>query len=91
MEKALAEGTIDARLFTHAGVIEAKRGHTTNAGPWLTKARSLQRMLLPSEQRQLAAALNALTPRREIGTISARENQIANALRPNKTKDQKDQ
>lgn len=91
MEKALAEGTIDARLFTHAGVIEAKRGHTTNAGPWLTKARSLQRMLLPSEQQQLAAALNALTPRREIGTISARENQIANALGTNKTKDQKDQ
>ncbi len=91
MEKALAEGTIDARLFTHARVIEAKRGHTTNAESWLTKARSLQRMLLPSEQQQLAATLNALTTRREIGTISARENQIANALGTNKNKDQKDQ
>jgi tetratricopeptide (TPR) repeat protein len=61
MEKALAEGTNDARLFTHAGVIEAKLGRTTNAQSWLNKARDLQRMLLPSEQLQLAATLNILS------------------------------
>jgi tetratricopeptide (TPR) repeat protein len=91
MEKALAEGTIDARLFTHAGVIEAKRGHTTNAGSWLSKASSLQRMLLPSEQQQLAATLNTLTTQREIGTISARENQIAVASYTDNNKDKKDE
>ncbi len=91
MEKALAEGTIDARLFTHAGLIEAKRGHTTNAKSWLTKARSLQRMLLPSEQQQLATTLNALTTERETGTISARENQFANASYTDRNKDKKDE
>jgi tetratricopeptide (TPR) repeat protein len=91
MEKARAEGTIDARLFTHAGVIEAKRGHTTNAASWLTKAQSLQRMLLPSEQQQLAATLNALTTQREIGTISARENQFAKASYTDKNKNKKDE
>jgi tetratricopeptide (TPR) repeat protein len=85
MEKALAEGTIDARLFTHAGVLAAKLGRTTNAQSWLNKARDLQRMLLPSEQLQLAATLNILSTRRENGAISAREDQIANASSTNKT------
>jgi tetratricopeptide (TPR) repeat protein len=85
IEKALAEGTIDARLFTHAGVIEAKLGRTTNAQSWLNKARDLQRMLLPSEQLQLAATLNILSTRRENEAISAREDQIANASSNNKT------
>ena len=31
MEKALAEGTIDARLFTHAGVLAAKLGRTSRS------------------------------------------------------------
>ena len=39
MEKALAEGTVDARLFTHAGVLAAKLGHTAEAEAWLAKAR----------------------------------------------------
>jgi tetratricopeptide (TPR) repeat protein len=60
MEKALAEGTIDARLFTHAGVLAAKLGRTTEAESWLTKARSLQHMLLPSERQQLAATSDSL-------------------------------
>ena len=85
MEKALAEGTIDARLFTHAGVLAAKLGRTTNAQSWLNNAHDLQRMLLPSEQLQLAATLNILSTRRENGAISAREDQIANASSTNKT------
>jgi tetratricopeptide (TPR) repeat protein len=60
MEKALAEGTSDARLYTHAGVLAAKLGRTTAAESWLTKARGLQHMLLPSERRQLAAASASL-------------------------------
>ena len=60
MEKALAEGTLDGRLFTHAGVIAAKLGRMAEAEFWLSKARNLERMLLPSEQQQLAATLAAL-------------------------------
>jgi tetratricopeptide (TPR) repeat protein len=60
MEKALAEGTVDARLFTHAGVLASKLGRTTEAESWLTKARGVQRTLLPSELQQLAAAQAAL-------------------------------
>ena len=87
MEKALAEGTVDARLFTHAGVLAAKLGRTAEAEAWLTKARNLQRTLLPSERQQLAAALAALaTPGDAFSishagtqTISAGENHLAEA------------
>jgi tetratricopeptide (TPR) repeat protein len=65
MEKALAEGTVDARLYTHAGVIAAKLGRPTDAESWLTKARTLERMLLPSERQQLAATSASLEPRQE--------------------------
>ena len=60
MEKALAEGTADARLYTHAGVLAAKLGRTTEAESWLNTARSLQHMLLPSERQQLAATSASL-------------------------------
>jgi tetratricopeptide (TPR) repeat protein len=91
MEKALAAGTIDARLFTHAGLLEAKLGHSTTAESWLTKARSIQHMLLPSEQEQLAAAMDALTTHHKIETISARQNQVAKASSTEKRKDRNEQ
>lgn len=46
---ALAEGTSDARLFLHAGVIHAAAGHRREAARWLTRAAALRPMLLPSE------------------------------------------
>ena len=70
MEKALAEGTMDARLFTHAGVLAARLGRTAEAGSWLTKARGLQRTLLPSERQQLAATLAALATSRDARSIN---------------------
>ncbi len=99
MEKALAEGTVDARLFTHAGVLAARLERTAEAEAWLAKARDLQRTLLPSERQQLAAALAALaTPRDALSTSppgtqtdSARENQLAEASLAHKNKDRKDQ
>ena len=99
MEKALAEGTIDARLFTHAGVLASKLGRTTEAESWLTKARGLQRTLLPSERQQLAATLAALATSRDARSInpagtqttSARENQFAEASPKDKNKHRKDQ
>jgi tetratricopeptide (TPR) repeat protein len=91
MEKALAEGTFDARLFMHAGVLEAKLGHSATAESWLTKAHSIQHMLLPSEQEQLAAAMDALTTHHKIETISARENRLAKASSTEKRKDRNEQ
>jgi tetratricopeptide (TPR) repeat protein len=69
MEKALAEGTVDARLFTHAGVLASKLGRTTEAESWLTKARGLQRTLLPSERQQLAATQATVARSREARSI----------------------
>ena len=91
MEKALAEGTIDARLFLHAGVLAAKRGHTSIADHYLTKARALQHMLLPSEQEHLVTALNALTIRRNRETLSTREDRLVKASLAEERKDRNEQ
>ena len=99
MEKALAEGTVDARLFTHAGVLAARLGRTAEAESWLASARSLQRTLLPSERQQLAATLAALATSRDTRSInpagtqttSAHENQFAEASTIDQNKDRKDQ
>ena len=56
MEKALAEGTQDPRLFFHAAVIAAKAGNQQNARHWFEKANEHLQSLLPSEQQQLQAA-----------------------------------
>jgi tetratricopeptide (TPR) repeat protein len=55
MSHALAEGTEDARLFFHAGVIAAKTGRFEDAREWITKAAALTPLLLPSELRHLEA------------------------------------
>lgn len=94
MERALAEGTEDARLFAHAAVIAARLGRTAEAGSWLVKARALQRCLLPSERQQLSATLAALAMSREARSISptrtqttsAGESQVAEASPKTKTK-----
>jgi len=61
--RALAEGTQDARLYLHAGVIAARAGDRDRAIELLNKARSSQQMLLPSEQQHLANEFAALQPR----------------------------
>ena len=53
MKRALAEGTQDARLFAHAGVIAADAGLTAEARRYLGRAAALRAMLLPSEQELL--------------------------------------
>lgn len=57
MVRALAEGTQDARLFLHAGVIHAGAGRRREARQWLEKAGQLRATLLPSEAAQLARHL----------------------------------
>ena len=53
--RALSEGTVDARLFLHAGIIAALNHDVTQAKRWLQKASRIQQMLLPSERKQLEA------------------------------------
>jgi tetratricopeptide (TPR) repeat protein len=60
MQRALAEGTQDARLFFHAGIIASQAGQSADAGRWLRKASDLSHLLLPSE-------------RNELQTVAARE------------------
>jgi tetratricopeptide (TPR) repeat protein len=53
MQRALAEGTQDARLLFHACVIASQAGHSADAERWLRKARELSHLLLPSERNEL--------------------------------------
>jgi tetratricopeptide (TPR) repeat protein len=55
--RAVAEGTRDARLFLHAGVIHAAAGDPREAKRWLRKAQRLSATLLPSEADYLAKYL----------------------------------
>ena len=54
-DQALSQGTVDARLYFHAGVIAALNNDNTRARRWLTQAAAIQQMLLPSERVQLDA------------------------------------
>jgi tetratricopeptide (TPR) repeat protein len=58
INRALAAGTADARLFLHAGVIHADAGQRHEASRWLHKAARLRAMLLPSEHTLLDGQLN---------------------------------
>jgi tetratricopeptide (TPR) repeat protein len=57
MQRALAEGTQDARLFFHAGIIASQAGHSADAELWLRKASELSHLLLPSERNELQNAV----------------------------------
>ncbi len=59
IRRALADGTADARLFYHAGVIAAGANDRAGARRWLGKAAAIRQMLLPSERAELAKSLNA--------------------------------
>jgi Flp pilus assembly protein TadD len=58
MEKALAEGTNDGRLFFHAAVIAVKSGRTDEARRFRARAEGLAQLLLPSERLQLQIAVS---------------------------------
>ena len=55
--RALSEGTEDARLFLHAGVIHGALGQRREARRWLNKAERLSATLLPSEADELSTQL----------------------------------
>lgn len=60
MEKALAEGTQDARLFFHATIIASRAGHATEAAKWFGKTAGMLPLLLPSEQKQFQQSAGTL-------------------------------
>jgi tetratricopeptide (TPR) repeat protein len=53
IERALSEGTIDARLFYHAGKIAFASGDKEAAARWFARTMTIQQMLLPSERADL--------------------------------------
>jgi tetratricopeptide (TPR) repeat protein len=57
MKRALSEGTQDARLLLHAGVIAAETGDQTTKARCLNDAKAIEQMLLPSERALLAKYL----------------------------------
>ncbi|HET9262596.1 MAG TPA: tetratricopeptide repeat protein [Vicinamibacterales bacterium] len=65
--RAVAEGTEDARLFLHAGLINAAAGRGRDAKRWLNKAEHLRSMLLPSELEELDKSLTGTA--RESGEL----------------------
>ena len=50
VDKALAEGTNDARLFLHAAIIAAQNGEYSRSRRLIERARAIQQMLFPSER-----------------------------------------
>ena len=61
MERALSEGTQDARLFLHAGIISARTENLEEARERLSRCRGLAHTLFPSERNQLDAWLARLS------------------------------
>jgi len=53
IERALSAGTIDARLFYHAGKIAFASGDKEAAARWFARTMTIQQMLLPSERADL--------------------------------------
>ena len=80
MQRALAEGTEDGRLFFHAAVIASQTGHTADAECWLRKASELSHLLLPSERNELQ---NAVTCGAEKKASVAPNTQRTFSLGPN--------
>ena len=62
IERALAEGTQDGRLFLHAAAIAAADGRARDAKRWAGRARALRFTLLPSELGVLRTGI-ATSPR----------------------------
>lgn len=56
MQKAMAEGTQDARLLFHATVIASQTGHLEEAIQWRNQTMGMLQLLLPSEQKQFQQA-----------------------------------
>jgi tetratricopeptide (TPR) repeat protein len=79
MQRAMAEGTQDARLFFHAGIIASRGGHAADSERWLRKASELSHLLLPSERNELQTAERGAEKKASV----APNQQQTFSLRPN--------
>lgn len=65
--KALAEGTSDARLFFHAGIINAAVGEREAAQDFFKKSFESRHLLWPSERNQLEKAMSEIAGSSQAG------------------------
>jgi tetratricopeptide (TPR) repeat protein len=73
IQRALAEGTQDARLFFHAGVIASTADRAADAECWLRKASELSYLLLPSERDELQSAMACGVEKKPSTTANTQE------------------
>ena len=79
MRLALAEGTVDARLFYHAGKIAAAAGDRAEAAQWFLRATAIEQMLLPSERADLTREMAPVrTSQNAKAILSPTHPQLAN-------------
>jgi tetratricopeptide (TPR) repeat protein len=69
MKQALAEGTQDARVLLHAGIIAAKSGRNSDAERFLAQAQTISQMLLPSENEALERTISQLQRGRALSAL----------------------
>ena len=79
MRHALAEGTVDARLFYHAGKIAVATEDKAEAVQWFLRASAIQQMLLPSERADLKREMAGVqTSQNAKAVLSPTNPQLAN-------------
>ena len=64
VNRALAEGTNDARLFYHAGVIAEETGLSESAVDYYHRALDMNHLLLPSERQDMELRITAVSLRK---------------------------
>jgi hypothetical protein len=72
IERALAFGTQDVRLWLHAGVIASANGRAAEASQWWRRAEERQACLLPTERAFLHARVKFGQARTPIAPSPAR-------------------
>jgi hypothetical protein len=70
MKSALAQGTVDAQLFYHAGIIERAGGNADSARVLLERALAVNPYFHPSQVADARAVLASLPPRGDERTVA---------------------
>ena len=71
LSQAVAHGTVDARLFLHAGIVAAAAGRGAEATRWLDRAAQHKTGLLPSELAWLTGSADLSRTTRRVRSDSA--------------------
>ena len=75
LQRALAVGTQDARLFFHAAVLARRAADRAETTTWLARASQLKALLLPSERERLAQLAREPFPDRPMDLAGAEKSQ----------------